>query len=114
MSSKVEVKKYQDHESMNTTTKKQIKEYEREDTGTITRVRVKKYHQYIDIKRRHNNEQDTSARAKCKFKRKSKLVSEVRRQEYEDTTMNKGVRVKKYRRTRKKGSKMKVQSPKYK
>ena len=57
---------------------------------------------------------DMSARARCKFKRKSKLVSEVRRQEYEDTTMNKGVRVKKYRRTRKKGSKMKVQSPKYK
>ena len=103
MSSKVEVKKYQDHESMNTTTKKQIKEYEREDTGTITRVRVKKYHQYIDIKRRHNNEQDTSARAKCKFKRKSKLVSEVRRQEYENTTTNEGERVKRYKRNQRQG-----------
>ena len=37
-----------------------------------------------------------SARARYKFKRKRKLVSEVRRHEYEDTTTNKGVRVKEY------------------
>ena len=53
-----------------------------------------------------------SARARYKFKRTSKLVSEVRRHEYEDTRMNKGVRVKRYKGERRQGLENKSTSSK--
>ena len=41
--------------------------------------------------------QNMSAGAQCKFKRKSKLVSKVRKQKYVDTTTNEGERMKRYK-----------------
>ena len=41
--------------------------------------------------------QNMSAGAQCKFKRKSKLVSKVRKHKYVDTTTNEAERVKRYK-----------------
>ena len=85
----------------------EVRTHEYEDTTMNKGRRVKRYKRTRDkdskikvILKSTRRKKDMSARVCCKFKHKSKLVSEVRRHENDDTTTNKGVRVKRYTRIR--------------